>query len=306
MNFDNWIDEFLLSLKQLRRSECTQRQYDWHLHKMAEYLEQQEEITDLTQVDRRALRHWGAKMAEQWSPATHRQAVAAMRAFFKFLIEEEALENNPGQAIKLPTVPKRRQRTMSAEEIRLLLKTADTLAPPRRERELALVSLLVDSGLRASEIRRVKMQNLDLQKGLLIVIGKGDKQAFAPFGTRTTARLETWLGVRCTWLAEHNRADPGTLFIALGGLKPGASLTPEGLRRVLSRLGEEAGVSKVSPHAFRRAFATLMSVNGAPSRLTQLAGRWSNIQMVELYTQSLENTRIVQSLYSKYSPMDNL
>ena len=153
------------------------------------------------------------------------------------------------------------------------------------------------------------MADLDLEKGTLSVVGKGSKEARALFGPETAALLEEWIGVRNTWLSHQGLTDPETVFVALGGLTPGKPLTTDGLRKILWRLGEEAGVPRVSPHAFRRAFATLIVVNGASTRVAQVLGRWSNVGMVERYTQVLEEgslEREIREIYRQVSPISRI
>lgn len=154
-------------------------------------------------------------------------------------------------------------------------------------RNLALVSLLVDSGLRAAEICRLQVENVDLKLGLLVVVMKGGDEDIACFGETTAKRLEEWLGVQVA-------ADGiETVFVSVGGITPRQPLTTSGLRNILRRLGEKAGVKGVSPHAFRRAFACISTEAGAPSRVVQAIGGWNDIRMVERYTKALR----VRKLY---------
>jgi site-specific recombinase XerD len=305
MKIGEGIEEFVLYMRLSRFSEHTQKQYRWHINKLTAYLEEHG-IEDLAEVSRRTLRAWSADAAERWAPSTHRQAICAVKGFFRFLYEDEILESNPAKSMILPKVPKRIQRTLDTQELAKLLRTAKGFKSPRRERETALISLLTDSGLRAAEVCRLPMANIDLRAGLLIVIGKGNKEAVAPFGEATTQHLKAWFKVRRTWLAERDLPDPGTVFISVGGITRGRPLTPDGLRRVFAYLGRDAGVPKLSPHVFRRTFATLMLENGASSRITQLAGRWSKISMVEVYSRSLQQREKLPGLYRPYSPIDGL
>jgi integrase len=110
---------------------------------------------------------------------------------------------------------------------------------------------------------------------------KGGREAFGYFGASTGRRLRSWLEVRVAAVGV------GTVFVSVGGNTPGRPLTTRGLRSALRRLGDRAGVADVSAHAFRRSFACIMTEAGAPGRVVQLAGRWSNLQMVERYTQAM-------------------
>lgn len=301
-----WIDDYITELASLRRSERTRAAYRWHLQQLAHWLIE-EHIETPAALSRRTLRRYSAAAAERWSPATHRQAIAAIKGFCTFLHAEEATAKNYADALTLPAVPTRQQRTLTAAEIRALLTAAETLDPPRAMRDTAIIALLTDSGLRAAELCKLQLDTLDLAAGRLVTIGKGDKEAPAYFGDKTRDYLKSWLVARLDWFRSHPDAeDSGALFVSLGGATPSAPLTPAGLRRILADLGQRAGISSVSPHAFRRAFATLLSQAGAPSRLTQILGRWSNLNMVERYTRALETEHQAHAAHQRYSPIDRL
>lgn len=305
MEIGEGIEEFSVYMRLSRYSARTQKQYLWYLRKLNIYLEEKKIFT-LEAITRSIIRHWSADMADKWGPATHRQAICAIKGLFKFLVEDEVLAADPAKSLCLPNVPKRTYRTLTSEEMNRLLETIEMFDSPRGEREIALVCLLADSGLRAREVCQLKISDLDLKSGLLWVIGKGDKQDVAPFGEITTQHLENWLKVRKHWLLQNDLPDVDTVFISIGGLTRGQSLTPDGLRRLFAYLGKDAEIEGLSPHVFRRTFATLLLENGAPSRITQIAGRWSNLNMVERYTRALEETKKLPSLYRPYSPIDHL
>ena len=171
------------------------------------------------------------------------------------------------------------QRTLSPEQItRLLASLPDT---PIGKRNRALILLMLDTGLRASEVCRLEMRFLDLEARRLSVLAKGGKWRTCIFGEPTEEALRAWLEVR--------EASEGTqtVFVSIGGKKPGTSLTPSGLKIIFRKLGKQAGIGLISPHDFRRTFATLAIRAGAPSRLVQLAGGWEGLDMVERYTRAL-------------------
>ncbi|MBU0490860.1 MAG: tyrosine-type recombinase/integrase [Chloroflexi bacterium] len=286
------IDEFAIAMRQAGRSEVTVRQYKWHLRKMADWLTERGG-EQLEEISRTLLREWGAALHGWWGSATIKQAVCAARAFFAWCREERIIRADPGRALKVPTVKERIQRTLTADEVQALVNACDleTVAGLRYQ---AMISLLVDSGLRAAELCRLRMADVVLDAGLLTVIGKGGDEEMVPFGNITVQRLQAWLDVRSA--AEGVE----TVFVSLGGLTPRQPLTTSGLRNILRRLGKKAGVEGVSPHAFRRAFACISTEAGAPSRVVQKIGRWSDIRMVERYTMALQARR----LYKQYSPAD--
>lgn len=285
---------YVMAARQSGKSDATVRQYDWHLRKMAAWLARRG-MEGVGEVGRDVIREWGAGLRDSWAPATVKQAVCAARSFFAWCAEEGLIGADPGRALVVPRVPVRLQRTLTGDEVALLLAACD-LSTDKGVRDAALVSLLVDSGLRAGEICRLRVTNAELELGLLTVVGKGGDEGAAYFGRATAGRLEAWLEVRWDWAV----VGVGTVFVSVGGNTPGRPLTTRGLRMVLRRLGDQAGVRGVSPHAFRRAFACIGLEAGASSREVQMAGRWGDIRMVERYTPALR----VRELYRRWSPAD--
>ncbi|MCP4539733.1 MAG: tyrosine-type recombinase/integrase [Chloroflexi bacterium] len=265
MLIDQVVDEYLVAIDQAGKSTATLRQYGWHLKKMSVWLTEQS-VNELEQVDKKMLREWGAGLRDKWGSATRKQAVCAARSFFGWCWEEELIGLDPGQFLKVPKVKKRIQRTLIAKEIQMLLEACGTNLFGLRN--AAIVSLLTDSGLRAEELCELCIQNLNLQEGILTVISKGGDEDYACFSDTTARRLEAWLKVRL--------ANPSVdkVFVSIGGTTPGEKLTPRGLRIIVRKLGQRAGVEGVSPHTFRRAFACLATEAGALGRILKDMGRW--------------------------------
>lgn len=174
------------------------------------------------------------------------------------------------------------QRTLDAEEVETLIASIDTTTRSGR-RDLPMVLLMLDTGLRAQEVVGLQLRHLYLKDRYLSVMGKGGRWRTAVFSEMTRAYLEDWLETR----KSVAQADTKTVLCSMGGLKPGSELTKDGLRTIFAALRKRAGIEGLSPHVMRRTMATLASRRGAPSRIVQLAGGWSSIQMVQKYTQAL-------------------
>jgi integrase/recombinase XerD len=291
MTFESALKEYLLALRQEGKSDATRRNYAWHLGKLFEWLADRQ-VDRPDDVSRSLLREWGAELYDYWATATIKQAVSAARSFFNWCYEEKLVKENVGKALKVPRVKDRIQRTLSAEEIVALINACDT-DTMKGLRDRALVSLMVDSGLRAGEVCHLEITDIALEQGVLAVVGKGGDMDFAHFSPITAKYLQPWLEVRPALPRVT------TLFVSIGGLTPHHPLTERGLRIILKNLGEKAGVSGVSPHAFRRCFACIVTEAGASSRSLQLFGRWEDIRMVQRYTKALKAAK----LYPQYSPM---
>jgi integrase len=224
--------------------------------------------------------------------ATIRRSVNAFKAFYKFALGKRS----PAASLPMPTVKRKRQRTLDRDQAFAVMLSADT-SKPRGKRDLALICLGLSSGLRESELCRLRVAEIDLEHGRLTTRVKGGSDGDGVFGPDTAAALSSWLAIRA------GIALPGveTVFVGVGGLKRGTPLTPSGMRTIFRRIARESGLPHLSPHDLRRSFATLSHRFGAPSRIVQVAGRWKQIQQVEGYTQALE-----QADFAPYDPVSRI
>jgi site-specific recombinase XerD len=187
---------------------------------------------------------------------------------------ERLISDDLAEALVLPPVKDRIQRTLSTEEIQTLLKTCD-LNTSKGIRDAAIVSLLGDSGLRSHELRRLTLNNVhvgvkvdDTVVNIAVVIGKGGNEEIAFFGKKTAQRVQTWRKIR------RDVSGVDNLFISIGGSTPGQPFTRDGLRTTMVKLGKKAGIAGVTPHSLRRSFACIADEAGATTRKIQVWGRW--------------------------------
>jgi integrase len=197
-------------------------------------------------------------------------------------------ENQPALKLKIKRKDAGPQRTLNAQQVKTLLSHFNTNSM-KGKRDVAIACLLLDTGLRCTEITNIELKYVDLENKSLNVIIKGGKWGRAVFSDYTKRELIEWVIVRTgeKWL-----------FTSIGGNTPGKKLTRSGLQLIVKRWGINSEIGKLSPHDFRRTFATLAIKAGAPSRIVQVAGRWSSIELVERYTQVLEAESI-----EPYSPV---
>lgn len=220
---------------------------------------------------------WGG--SQQWI------ALCAIRGFVRWKFGEM----HPALLLRMKRERAGPQRTLKADQVARLLESFETLTT-KGKRDLAMCTLMLDTGLRLAEVCRLQLQHLDLADRSLSVLIKGGRWGDAVFSTYTASWIQEWLGLR----AEIVKPGVRQVFVSL---QSGDGLSRDYVRVLVRRWGERVGI-KLSPHDLRRTFATLATRNGAPTRVVQVAGRWSSIDMVERYTRALEAED-----FEQYSPV---
>ncbi|MDR3572886.1 MAG: tyrosine-type recombinase/integrase [Anaerolineaceae bacterium] len=227
-----------------------------------------------------------------WSSSTRHSAICAVQGFYAWrfgnlhpVLEAKEKRVNPGP-----------QRTLDKNKMETIMSQFDAYKP-KGIRDLALFALMTDTGLRASEVCRLELKYFDMQARRLFVIIKGGDWGEGVFFDYTASCMSAWLGIR------DRIAKPGTetVFVSTGGKRPGTSITKDGLRAIFRKYGLSSSIGLISPHDLRRTFATELTLNGAPTRLVQVAGRWKSISQVEHYTQALSAKDI-----EPFSPMNRV
>jgi len=202
-----------------------------------------------------------------WGNSQQYVAVCACRAFLRWRFGTA----HPGLSARVKHIRPRRQRVLTAQRALDLLVIFDR-TKVKGLRDLAICALALDTGLRLAELCRLKVTDVDLNQRSLQVIIKGGQWGMGVFSEQTAVYIAEWLAVR--------KGNAVTVFASTRTWRP---LTREGLKVIIRRWGERVGF-KLSAHDLRRTFATLSTVYGAPSRVVQAAGRWSDLAMVEHYT----------------------
>lgn len=237
---------------------------------------------DLAKIEAAELIRFVSK--EQWGANTRHTALCACRKYLRWKYGA----GHPALSAQLKLPKPKTQRVLSIEMATKLLAMFDR-STPKGARDLALAALALDSGLRVSELARLTIQDTNLQTRRLQVIVKGGQWGTAIFSEQTTQYISDWLVFR--------KSSRSNLFV---NTRTGEPLTREGIKVIVRNWGLSLGI-KLSPHDFRRSFATLSTIFGAPSRIVQEAGRWSSIDMVEHYTRNLDADKI-----TPYLPLTNL
>ncbi|WP_373284203.1 tyrosine recombinase XerC [Priestia taiwanensis] len=242
---------------------------------------QEERISSFRDVSYPAVRLYLTQLhKEQLSRRTVARKVSTLRSFFRFLMREEYVKENPFMLASLPkkelTIPK----FLYEEELEKLFHVSD-LNTPLGQRNQALLELLYATGIRVSECCRLTMNDIDFTIGTILVHGKGKKQRYVPFGSFAHDALDTYIqNGRKTLLGKANDAC-NVLFLN----SRGKALTTRGVRYILSEMIEKAALSiHISPHKLRHSFATHMLDQGADLRVVQELLGHEHLSTTQIYT----------------------
>ena len=232
------------------------------------------------------------------SPQTVAGYVRTLRAFFSWAVRERLIDGHPMQHVKTPKVPQRDMPFFSDVEIGRLLAA---LKQPTDvgQRNYALAVLLLDTGMRVSELIHMEMQDLHLNQGYLKVVGKGDKQRTIPLGRSSRKVLLDYL--------RKHRPEPSLpqcdrVFLT----RTGDPLRPDYVYQIISRACRQVGITgkRLGPHTCRHTFARSFLLNGGDLLTLQRILGHTSLEVVKLYVNLQTEDLLAQQW--KYSPMDTL
>ena len=230
------------------------------------------------------------------APSTIHGYVRALKAFGSWLQEEGLATRNPFAKLKRPHLPKPVIKILSNEEIEALIEAIN----PNTylgARQYAMVVLLLDTGIRASELCGLTIVNTFLDDNKILVKGKGSKERIVPFANGTKEALARYL---TTWRGEPLDPHEEHLFLTVEGLP----LTYDALSGCIKKLGARAGIPRLHPHLFRHTFAVHYLMNGGDvMSLKRMLGH-ATLDVTQTYIHLAEQH--VQVQHSRFSPVDRL
>ena len=228
------------------------------------------------------------------SPASIRRSVSAIRTYFKFLIGEGQLKNDPSERLETPRKWRTLPDVLSAEEVDRLLK-AVSLDEPLAFRDRAMLEVAYGAGLRVSEWIGLAIQDVLLDEGVVRVFGKGSRERLVPIGRAAIGAVGMYLRELRPRL--ENGEGKSRLFLNARG-KP---LSRMGAWKILRKYVDIAGIAKhVSPHTLRHSFATHLLEGGADLRAVQEMLGHVDISTTQIYTHV--DREYLRSVHKQYHP----
>lgn len=217
--------------------------------------------------------------AEKISARSQARIISGIRSFYRFLLIEDIVKNDPTQLLDMPRIGRKLPDTLSVNEINIMIDAVD-LSSKEGERNRAILETLYGCGLRVTELINLKISDVYFNEGFVRVTGKGNKERLVPIGREALRHLGNYIQhVRI--MHKIRKGSEDIIFLNNRGSK----LSRVMVFNIIKKYAELAGIRKtISPHTFRHSFATHLVEGGADLRAVQEMLGHASITTTEVYT----------------------
>ncbi len=231
---------------------------------------------------------------QQFSDTTTARTIVSIKQFFKYLLIEKILKEDPSSQIQTPKMKKAIPGVISLEDVEKILAAPDE-STPEGIRDIAMLEVLYATGIRVSELIGLKLNEVNFEMGFVIVYGKGSKERIVPIGEQAQEKLKVYMQHSRLLLLKSREAKE--LFVT----RRGKGMTRQGFWKLIKTYALKSGITKdISPHTLRHSFATHLLERGADLRTIQIMLGHSDISTTQIYTH-VENERL-KEIHKKYHP----
>lgn len=280
MNTENLLQSFIEYLQiEKNSSHYTIENYKRDLDEFFVFLEEQK--IDVATAEYFDARIFLTKLYERnLSKRTVSRKISCLRSFYKFLVREGVIRENPFALVTLPKKEQKLPRFFYEDELMVLFSSINK-ETPMGLRDAALLEVLYATGIRISECCEIKIQDVDFSLGTILVHGKGKKDRYVPFGQYAHSVLLEYIQKTRTQITLAKEKSHPYLFIS----NRGDPLSIRGARYVLNECMKKAAIKgNIHPHMLRHTFATHLLNNGADIRTVQELLGHSKISSTQIYT----------------------
>ena len=229
------------------------------------------------------------------SPRTQARTISGIKSFYKFLLIEEVVENDPTTLLESPKIGRKLPDVLTDEEINKLIDSVD-LEKPEGLRNKAMLETLYSCGLRVSELVNLRISNLHFEQEFLRISGKGEKERLVPISKRAIDDIKKYL-VNYRKKLKIDKSGENVLFLNRRGKK----LSRVMIFTIIKTLGAKINLQKsISPHTFRHSFASALVKGGADLRAVQEMLGHESILTTEIYTHL--DKEFLKETVSKFHP----
>jgi len=232
--------------------------------------------------------HGGAR------PRSTARQLSSFRRFFRYLMREGLIAEDPTAQIAMPKIGRSLPRSLSEAEVEALL-AAPAVSEPLGHRDRCMLEVLYATGLRVSELVHLKLGQVNLNQGVIRVLGKGNRERLIPLGEEAVRWLNSFIeGARADILLDRS-----TDF--LFPTRRGDRMTRQAFWHIIKRYARKASVNReLSPHTLRHAFATHLLNHGADLRVVQMLLGHSDLSTTQIYTHVARER--LKELHSSHHP----
>lgn len=250
------------------------------INKLIIYLDKNESKLTPVKVKLEHLKSFIAWLNEkEISPRTQARTISGIKSFYKYLIVEGKISNDPTSLLESPKIGRKLPDVLSIEEIDKLIDSVD-LSKSEGQRNKAMIETLYSCGLRVSELVSLKITNLYFDQGFIRIEGKGNKERLVPVSSNAVKEVERYMSEYRKKL-NISKDSENILFLNRRGKK----LSRVMVFTIIKGLAKKVGIQKsISPHTFRHSFATHLINGGADLRAVQEMLGHESILTTEIYT----------------------
>lgn len=275
------IQEFSLYLTYERNySDFTIKAYLEDIGDFLEFLEETGE-SNFLKIDLTDTRIYLSRLSdEKYSRSSISRKISSLRAFYQYLLSHGFTSENPFSYLYLKKTGLRLPNFFYDEEIELLFEAASG-TNPLNYRDKALLEVLYGTGIRVSECQNLKLEDVDLDLGVMLVLGKGNRERYVPFGEYAKIAIEEYIEHCRSILMNKYHKEHDYLFIS----QYGEHISVSGIQYALNQLIKTTSLtSSIHPHKLRHSFATHLLDNGADMRTVQELLGHKSLSSTQIYT----------------------
>ena len=227
-------------------------------------------------------------------PRSTARQLSSFRRFFRYLLLERAITDDPTFQIDSPKIGRSLPQSLTEGDVELLLAAPD-VSQRLGHRDRTMLEVLYATGVRVSELINLRVSQINLNQGVLRVVGKGDRERLTPLGDEAQDWIKDFIvGPRAEILQERQTA-------YLFPTRRGKQMSRQAFWYLIKRYTQKAGITKpLSPHTLRHAFATHLLNNGADLRVVQLLLGHSDISTTQIYTHVARER--MKELHARHHP----
>lgn len=281
MTWDDKLKDFEHFLKFERNfSDNTLDAYLRDIRKLRDYAEFELENVGPLEITYENIQEYLFQLSKKkFSERTQARWISSIKAFFKYLVDDEIRADNPATLLEGPKLGLYLPDTLSFDDVDRIIRAID-VSNDLGKRNHCMIEVLYGCGLRVSELIDLKISNINFKELYLKVDGKGDKARFVPLAKFTANLIKSYISdVRSKY--KINKKCEDILFLN----SRGSAMSRVIVFIIIKELTEKAGINKkISPHTFRHSFATHLLQNGADLRYIQEMLGHSSITTTEIYT----------------------